>query len=92
MMQCTIRYNDGRPDNHHNSIQAAMQALLAEYPDGVAVDAGGCECDADTADDCYDVRSGRAALVWRSADDAGPVGLGDDGSKAVAEIAVGDDE
>ena len=90
-MKCRIEYNDGRPSEEHGSIQAAMTMLLAAYPDGVAVDAGGFDRDAEDADDCYDVRSGRAALVWETAAEAGEPGTGDDGSHAVAEITVDED-
>ena len=89
-MKCTVHYYDGRTDDEYDSIQAAMTALMDEYSNGVAADAGGWDVDAETTDEGYDVRSGRAALVWASAEDAGlgDGGLGDDGSHAVAQIIV----
>jgi hypothetical protein len=82
----TVTYSDGQAPREFDSIQAAAAALLAEYPYGTIIDAGGFDHDADDADDAYDVRSGRAALVWETYQ----ASMDDDGANAVAQICVGD--
>lgn len=86
-MKATLKYDDGSKVDLP-TIQDAMQEVIALYPDGVAVDAGGREVDETTPDERYDVRSGRAALIWANPDEAGEPGTGDDGANAVAEITV----
>jgi hypothetical protein len=84
-MKCTVTYTQDLAALEFDSIQSAATALLAEFPDGVIYDAGGFDRDEDDSDASYDIRSGRAALVWASAEES----TDDGGSRAVAEITVG---
>jgi hypothetical protein len=84
-MNCTVKYSNGRSEDY-DTLQEAMTAVLAQYPDGYAVDAGGFEVDADTEDDGYDVRGRRAAMVWASEEEA----ENDPGVNAVATLNVED--
>ena len=83
-MKCTVRFTDGQSEREYDSIQAAARALLGEYPDGVIYDAGGFDRDPDDADITYDVRDGRAGLVWATEAES----RNDDGANAVAAIEV----
>ncbi len=85
-MNCTAKYSNGRSENY-DSLQEAMTAILVQYPDGYAVDAGGFAVDADTEDDSYDVSGGRAAMVWASEEDS----ENDPGVNAVATLNVEDE-
>lgn len=83
-MTCIVSYTDGQLPIEYPSIQAAVAALLAEYPEGVVFDALGREHDADDEDFTYDVAHGRAALVWATEAES----VNDPGANAVAEIEV----
>jgi hypothetical protein len=82
--KCTVTYRNGDAACEYDSIQQAASALLDEFPGGVIYDAGGWDHDEDDGDENYDVRSGRAALVWESEANS----ANDNGAKAVAEISV----
>lgn len=82
-MNCTLNSNNGQSEDY-DTLQEAMTAILAQYPDGYAVDAGGFNVDADTADNSYDVRGRRAAMVWASEAES----ENDPGVNAVATLSV----
>lgn len=81
-MKYEITYTNGRLPVETESIQAAAEILLGEYPDGVIYDAGGWQHGPEDMDELYDVRSGHVALVWRCEAES----VNDDGSRSVAEI------
>jgi hypothetical protein len=66
------------------SIQDAVKAFLAEYPEGVIYDAGGFERTSADADADYDVRNDRVAMLWAAKADA----VNDDGLHAVGTIDI----
>ena len=62
-----------------------MQALMGTYPDAVAYDAGGFAVHALLPpDDAYDIRLGRAALLWYTEEES----INDPGVYAFASIDV----
>ncbi len=84
----TIKYSNGEASDTHETIQAAMTVLFSLHPDAMAVDGGGFDVNEFTPDESYDIRNGRAAMVWATAEDAGEPGTGDDGANSIAVIEV----
>ena len=83
-MKVKVNYTNGSPSAVHDSIQEAVETILSHYPDGVIYDAGGFERASYSPDSAYDVRNGRAALVWRNEAES----VNDDGARAIASINI----
>lgn len=80
----TVNFSNGKQDEEFSSIQSAVKSVLRDYPNGVVYDAGGFKRGKGAKDASYDVRNGRAALIWRTAAES----RNDDGARAVASINV----
>jgi hypothetical protein len=74
----TISYTNGHPATTIDDYDAAVELLTRDHPDAIFIRRDGWEGGPD---------ENISVLVWRNADDAGPRGSGDDGSKAIAEIS-----
>jgi hypothetical protein len=86
-MAITLTFTNGAPDQTFDSIQDAARAAEDQYPGCVVYDAGGFKRHSYFAvDSNYDVRDGRAALIWRNEAES----VNDDGARAVASINVED--
>lgn len=81
-MKYRIDYSNGSKSETFDSIADAVESLQERYPDSVVYDAGGHERASYSPDSAYDVRNGRAALVWRNEAES----VNDDGARAVASI------
>lgn len=79
----TLKYTSGE-SHEFKSIQAAAQAVLGRHEDAVIYDAGNFPQSGESKDSAYEVRNGRAALIWHSEAES----ENDDGANAFASINV----
>jgi hypothetical protein len=85
-MKAQITYTNGSAPEEFDTIQAAVGALVREYPEGVIIDAGGFERDEYTPDEVYDVRGDRAVSFFKSEEDSKK------DFAAIASVEVVDDD